>query len=173
MRLAVACVTALVLSGCLGGIDDVGGSGGADGGMRGPDARTVDVKGILRQWSGCMTLANFQTANMTTAWSTLTSSDARKCQNCHDQGQYNFIVTDDEAAYFAAISQHSYFMLKYFTVDIATEKVVVNTQSFKTANSAVGHPKFDPINNAGMMALNAFHTASAANTACGPPVMVD
>jgi hypothetical protein len=171
MRLAVALVTSILLGGCLGGIDDVGGTG--DGGMRGPDARVVDVKGILRTWSGCMTLTNFQTANMTTAWSTLVSSDGKTCQNCHSEGQYNFIATDDETAFYTGLSQHSYFMLKYFLVDTATEKVIVNTKSFMTANSAIGHPKFNYTMNAGMTALTSFYNATVANTACGAPTMID
>ena len=168
MRLVGACV---LLAACFGGISEDG--GGGDGGMRGPDARIVDVKGILRTWSGCMTLANFQTANMTTAWSTLASSDGKTCQNCHSEGQYSFIATDDETAFYSGISQHSYFMLKYFLVDTANEKVTVNTTSFKTANSAIGHPKFNFTMNAGITALTSFYNATVANAACGTPTMID
>jgi hypothetical protein len=171
---AVAPVISLLLAGCMGTLTDAGGNSTADAGPgMTPDAQTVDVKAILGQWSGCMTLTNFQTANMADAWSALLTNDGKQCLNCHEQGQYNFIATGDENAFFAGISQHSYFMVKYFSVDVATKKVVVNTQSFKSANNAVGHPKFNADTNAGMTALMTFYTATAANTACDAPKMVD
>jgi hypothetical protein len=64
-------------------------------------------------------------------------------------------------------------MAMYFTVDPATEKVVINTGSFKAANSSPGHPKFNADTNAGMTSLTTFYMATAANTACDAPRMVD
>lgn len=177
MPRVVPLITSVLLAGCFGNISAPGGDDGPggqpDGGMRQVDATTVDIKAILKQWSGCMTLANFQAANMATAWPQVTSTDGKQCINCHDQGQYNFIATNDEAAFFAGLSQHSYFMVKYFSVESATMKVIVNTQSFKSANAAAGHPKFNADMNAGMTALQAFHASTAANTACGAPTMID
>jgi hypothetical protein len=176
VRFVVALVTSLAVTACIGPVTGPGGGGGdqPDGGtVRQPDARVVDIKAIFRLWSGCMTLTNFQTANMATAWPQVTTNDGKQCINCHSEGQYNFIATDDETAFFNGISQHSYFMAKYFAVDTATEKVIVNTLSFKGANSTVGHPKFNADMNQGMTALNTFYTATAANTACDPPRMVD
>jgi hypothetical protein len=177
MYRAVVLFTSVLLAGCLGNITDAGGGGGpgaqTDAGMRQPDAKVVDTKAILKTWSGCMTLANFQAANMTTAWSTLITNDGKQCLNCHDQGEYNFIATDDETAFFAGITQHSYFMMKYFMVDNATEKVIVNTISFKGANATNGHPKFNADMNQGLTALQTFYTSTAANTACGTPTMID
>jgi hypothetical protein len=176
MHRAVALVTILVLTGCVGSLTDTGPGGGGiqpDAGTPTPDVPTVDIKAVLTSWSGCMTLANFQAANMTTAWSTLTTTDGKQCLNCHDQGEYNFIASDDENAFFTGLSQHSYFMLKYFSVDAATMKVVVSTASFASANAKVGHPKFNVTMNQGITALDAFHASTAANTACGAPTMID
>jgi hypothetical protein len=175
MRLAVALITS-VLAGCIGALPEGGGPGPGgqpDGGMQQADATSVDFKAILKQWSGCMTLANFQAANMASAWTNLTTTDGKQCVNCHDQGQYNFIASDDEDAFFAGLSQHSYFMVMYFSVDGPTMKVLVNTQSFKSANAKVGHPKFNAEMNPGITALQAFHASTAANTACGAPTMID
>jgi hypothetical protein len=174
MRSAVMLVA--VLAGCVGNLTDLGGGGSgtqADGGVKQPDAQLVDYKAAFKTWSGCMTLANFAAANMATAWSTLTTTDNKQCLNCHDQGQYNFIATNDEALYFAGLSQHSYFMAMYFTVDPATMKVIVSTASFKSANAKTGHPKFNAEMNQGITALQAFHASTAANTACGAPTMID
>lgn len=175
MRIAVALVTSIVLGGCLGDLPSGGGGPGVqvDAGTGQPDAQTIDLKAVLREWSGCMTLANFQAANMTTAWSTLTTSDGKQCLNCHGQGEFNFIASGDEAVFFAGITQHSYLMVMYFSVDAATKKVVVNPQSFKSANSKAGHPKFNAEANQGITALQMFHATTAANTACGAPTMID
>lgn len=178
MHRAVSLVAFVALTGCVGSLEGPGtgpGPGGQpDAGMPLADAPpSVDLTAILKNWSGCMTLANFQAANMAEAWSNLTTSDGKQCLNCHDQGEYNFIASDDENAFFAGISQHSYFMLKYFSVDVASMKVIVSTASFASANAKVGHPKFNYTMNAGITALNAFHASTAANTACGAPTMID
>jgi hypothetical protein len=174
VRVAIAVITFCTLAGCFGQLEDLGpGGGGGQPDARGPDAKVVDVKAIFRTWSGCMTLTNFQTAAMATAWPQVTSSDGKQCINCHSEGQYNFIATDDETAFFNGISQHSYFMAMYFMVDPASEKVMINTGSFKAANSAAGHPKFNADMNAGMTALTTFYGATAGNTACGAPTMID
>ena len=162
MRAAILTITVL-LSGCFGDVTDLGGD----------QKKVVDVKGILGAWSGCMTMPNFQAANMTTSWSTLTStSDAKQCVNCHDSGQFGFMASDDETAFFTGISQHSGLMAVYFSVDIDTEEVVVNHESFARANSAVGHPRFNT-NNAGMTALETFHAATLTNTICETSRMLD
>jgi hypothetical protein len=161
MRIAAL---SLVLAGCFGDITDLDEST--------PDAKVVDVKAVFRQWSGCMTMTNFQTANMMTSWSTLATQDNKQCLNCHQHGEFNFLATDDEAAFFTGLSQRSYLMAKYFTVDIETEKVVVNTGSFKNANTIVGHPKFNVMNQ-GVTALTAFYDMTVANTACSEPTMLD
>jgi len=153
------------LAGCFGDVNDVGSNG--------PDARTVDVKTILSQWSGCMTMTNFQTANMMHAWSTLASNDGKACQGCHSDAQFGFMATDDEGAFFTGISQHSALMAMYFTVDLATEKVIVNKQSFASANSALGHPRFNTTMNAGMTALETFYAATLSNSPCGTARMID
>jgi len=169
MRTTVVIIAAM-LAGCFGEISDLG-SGESD--PAAPDAQTVDTKAAFRQWSGCMTMTNFQAATMTTAWSTLVTNEGKQCLNCHDQGAYNFIASDDETAFFTGLSQHSYFLSMYFRVDPATKKVEINTDSFKGANSAAGHPRFNVTSNQGLTALTTFHAATAANTACEPPRMLD
>ena len=166
MRTTVVLMAAM-LAGCFGEISDLGENATA------PDAQTVDTKAIFKQWSGCMTKTNFQAATMATAWSTLVTNDGKQCLNCHDQGAYNFIASDDENAYFTGLSQHSYFLSMYFRVDPATMKVELNTEAFKAANSIVGHPRFNWSSNQGMTALTTFHAATVANTACESPRMLD
>jgi len=171
MHRTVGVLASLALAGCVGSLTDK--DGAQPDARRGPDATVVDIKAILRQWSGCMTLANFQAANMAASWSLLTTNDNKQCQNCHAQGQFGFIASSDETAFFDGISQHSALMIMYFTVDVPTKTVVVNTTSFKSANTKPGHPRFNATANIGMTALATFHTATAMNTACDAPRMID
>ena len=169
MRTTLVLIASL-LAGCFGEITDLDDS---RTNPTAPDAQTFDAKAVFRQWSGCMTMTNFQTASMATSWTQLTTNDGKQCVNCHDQGAYNFIASDDETAFFTGLSQHSYFLAMYFKVDPATKKVEINTDSFKGANTTAGHPRFNATSNQGLTALTTFHAATAANTACEPPRMLD
>ena len=167
----VTLLGAVLLSACVAELPGPGGTQPDGGDPSGPPSATALA--MLKQWSGCMTLANFTAADMANAWGTLLTSTSKQCQNCHDDGQYGFVATQDEESFFAKVTQHSSFMAMYFSADVPNNKVVINTTSFKGANSSVGHPQFNPLMNQGMTALTAFHTATAANTACEAPKMID
>ncbi len=135
----------------------------------------VDPLEVLKKWSGCMTLANFQTAQMAPKWGALSASNGQKCQNCHQAGLYVFIATTNETSFFSTISKQKDYLLKYFTVDGAG-KVIINTSSFTNAGVTLAtHPHFDPLINAGMTALKTFYDStlllSNAGT-CAPPTLV-
>src|SRR5262245_32354647 len=130
MRVVVAL---LLLAAC-----DVGALPGHEGtqpdGGGGPQGPSAAQLAMLKQWSGCMTQANFATANMANAWGRLQATTLKSCQSCHSEGQFGFVATTDQASFFSKISQHSSFMAMYFTADMASNKVIVNTNSFKAAN---------------------------------------
>ena len=130
---------------------------------------------VLKTWSGCMTLANFNTAQMAQKWGAL-AANGQKCTNCHGSGAFAFIATTNAQTMFDMMTQHKDYLLKFFTVD-GTGKVIVNTASITNAATVLdGHPRFDPLNNAGMQALQAYYTSTAAlQTAgpCDPPRLVD
>jgi hypothetical protein len=163
VSLAAAVGFATALAACAGSVD------GEGTGPPPPDAPTT--KDILREWSGCMTQTNFQAADMASAWGTLVSSGNKQCQNCHGDGAYGFFASSDQQPFFDAITKHSSWMAMYFSVSAG--KVVINKDSFKAANSEVGHPTFDAENNQGMTALTNFYNATLAMTACEPPRMID
>ena len=139
-------------------------------------APIIDPVEVMKKWSGCMTLANFQAAQMATKFGNLGSSDGRKCSNCHNDGGFVFIATTAEQIYFATISKHKDYLGKYFTVD-ATGKVIINMTAFTNAGVSIQtHPRFDPMVNAGMPALQTFYTSTmAASTAgtCAAPTLID
>jgi hypothetical protein len=134
-----------------------------------------DVKAALKEWSGCMSLENFQASNMTQAWSTLAADNLQKCLNCHNGGVAGFLISANAQQFFTGLSTQAAYLIKYFSVDVAARKVVVGTGAFDSANKIVGHPTF-PIENAGMVALKKFYDLTVARkeaNQCDPPRLVD
>jgi hypothetical protein len=134
-----------------------------------------DVKAALKEWSGCMSLANFQASNMTQAWSQLGSDNLQKCLNCHNGGVAGFLISANTQQFFTGLSTQAAYLVKYFSVDVAARKIIVNTGAFESANKIVGHPTF-PIENAGMVALRKFYDLTVARkeaNECDPARLVD
>jgi hypothetical protein len=127
---------------------------------------TVDPKALLREWSGCMSLENFNTANMTQAWATLGGDDDRLCMSCH-QGGLGFYIVNTPQTFFDVLSSTSAFLVKYFSVSTVENKVVVNTGSFENANKIAGHPTFPVKTNPGFLALEEFYTLTATRKMMG------
>ena len=144
-----------------------------------PTTPSVDPKQVLRTFSGCLTIADFNTAQMAQKWSALSADNNQKCVNCHQGGGDGFIVNANADLFFKVMSENSAYMLKFFSVDTSSTPamVVVNTGSFMNAGVTIaGHPRFDPTNNAGMIALKAFYDLAAAKQAagtCGPATLKD
>lgn len=135
---------------------------------------------LLKQWSGCMSQTNFDTANMPTAWGQMTAQNNQKCEDCHVNGAEGFIATDQEPTFFNVVSSNKYYMLQYFTVDLtqgtANAKIIVNTTSFAGVSNGqpphLEHPKFNPTGSQGMTALQSFYDLTNQRMAagqCDPP----
>ncbi len=135
---------------------------------------------VMSKFAGCMSLTNFNAANMANAWGNLTAQNNQQCRDCHNNGGEGFTASDQASIMFPAISTRKMHFLQYFTVDLtkgaAEAKVIINQVSFRGV--ALGqdphreHPRFNPTNNQGMTALNKFYTdtMTAVNTpgACEP-----
>lgn len=134
----------------------------------------VDPIEVLKKWSGCMTIANFNTAQMAQKWGALAAGNNQKCANCHATGLYGFVLNENAQTFFGAISTQKDYLLKYFTVD-GTGKVIINLASMTNAGVTLPtHPHFDPMNNLAMPALQTFYDSTlAAQTAgtCGPSTL--
>jgi len=144
-----------------------------------PTMPVVDPKQVLKDFSGCLTLADFNTAQMAQKWGALATADNRKCVNCHQAGGDGFVANPDANVMFPIISKYSGYMLKFFSVDtsVTPAKVVINTGSFKNAGETiVSHPRFNPTTNAGMTALKAWYDLAAAKQTagtCGASTLTD
>jgi hypothetical protein len=147
--------------------------------MNNPGPPPVDPKEVLKTFSGCLTQADFNTAQMSQKWSAMAADNNQKCLNCHQGGIAGFVVSTDPTLYFKAISEQSAQMLKYFSVDTSgtPAKVVINTGSFMNAGVMLqGHPRFNPTTNIGMAALKSFYDLAAAKQTagtCGPSTIKD
>ncbi|MDX2089649.1 MAG: hypothetical protein SFX73_17470 [Kofleriaceae bacterium] len=136
----------------------------------------VDPVQRLAQWSGCMSLDNFTTSNMPTAWGNLAANNLQKCANCHAGGAYAFMSGNGNAEiFFNTITSQKDLLLKYFTVD-ATGAIIINEAAFKNAGVDLppdtDHPEFNPTTNAGMTALTEFYNLTKTRqlmNLCDPP----
>ena len=139
---------------------------------------------VLTQWSGCMTLANFNTANMAQAWGTMQAGNNEQCEQCHTNGGQGFVASELVSTFYDLISKHRQYMTQYFAVDLnqgtAMAKVIINTVSFTQVGTGMAphteHPRFNPTNNQGMTALQKFYTSTAASltaATCGTPTLQD
>ena len=139
----------------------------------------------MAQWSGCMQLSDFTTANVAQAYAQQVNTTEGYCKQCHVNGQAQsyFLATPDSQNMFTTISTYREYLSTFFTIDTATNTVVVNTVPFKLA--AVGgtngeHPNnWNPLTNKGMTALTKFatlttaHLNGTATPACGASTLTD
>jgi hypothetical protein len=158
----------------------------------GPETDDQATARVLNQWSGCMTLTDFNTAKMATAWGNMTDNNNSKCSSCHVNGYMGFIATPivttvdgGSPGLFTELQTSVTYMTPYFTVDLSggpsAAKVVINTTAFMGVSQAqpphVDHDEFNATNNQGMTALQTFYTATMAHVtaagsgACSPSLL--
>lgn len=148
----------------------------------GTETATAATDRLLAEWSGCMTLANFQTANMK-AWGNM-KADNSACKTCHINGEYGQVAMDVDAPFFNVIDTNRYYMAQYFTIDfsqgVSQAKIIVNQNSFTNVGKALPphteHPRFNLQGSTGLTALNKFYDLTmAAKTAgtCGPSALTN
>lgn len=144
---------------------------------------------VLNQFSSCMTIDDFNAANMADAWGNMQAQNNQACEACHATGYNGFIATEipttttsGTPGLFSVISTNETYLTPYFTVDLSggdsAAKVIVNTVAFMGVSQAqpphVEHPTFNAMTNDGMTALNTFYTsvmtkvAAAGTGNCGP-----
>lgn len=136
---------------------------------------------VLAEFAGCMTLTDFQTANMADAWGNMNAQNNQQCENCHATGGEGFVASRNETFMWNVFSNRKYYFLQYLTVDLlggaASAKVIINETSFRgvaTAQAPHGeHPTFNAgANSQGMQALKQFYDLTMAKKmagTCGAP----
>lgn len=147
--------------------------GGSGSGMPAGESPADATVRLTKEWSGCMTLANFTTANMI-AWGTMRAGNSA-CQTCHVDGEYGQIASNVAAPFFNTISTDKYYMAQYFSVDlsggVATAKVIINTRSFTGVGQGLAphleHPRFTLTGSTGLAALTKFYDLTVAAKTAG------
>lgn len=146
----------------------------------GTETLSAATERVISEFAGCMSKTNFDTANMAQAWGGMQANNNQECDNCHVNGGNGFVASRVSTQFYNIFSVKKYYFLQYLTVDLtggaAAAKIIVNTTSFRGVgtNQAphLEHPTFNPTDNQGMTALNAFYTATMARKAagtCDPP----
>jgi hypothetical protein len=107
---------------------------------------------------------------MPPAWSAMSGSGER-CVACHGLSE-GFVVSDNETAYFQALSTNRTNLAQYFRVDGSI--IVINLENFQHVGTDqvphAQHPKFTI--DAGLPSLQTFYdlTLAVFNAGpCGPP----
>lgn len=134
----------------------------------------VDPIAKINEWSGCMSLDNFEAAEMAEAWNVLASVQNQRCANCHQTGLDTFLTgTGDAEIFFNGLTSQRDFLMKYFTVDSMGDVVINSASMANAATTLPDHPRFNPTDNIGMTALNEFYTLTKTRLTAGTPTPCD
>lgn len=132
------------------------------------------------EFVACMTLADFQAANMATAWASTRALNNQECAHCHSTGDEGFIASPDSGGVFTALTTNPALLMMYFSVDLtagaAPAKMIINQHSQRGVAQGEDphreHPRYNPTSNQGMTALTQLYYATMARKAagtCNPP----
>jgi hypothetical protein len=170
------------------------GGGGTDPGTgTGTESPGQATARLMNAWSSCLSITDFQSANMKGAWQNMTAGGSA-CRTCHGTGAYNMIITPIEETdpaggppgMFTTIATVKEYMIMWFTVDLSVTgpdgkkgKIIINQTAFDGVANGVAphstHPRFNSTNNNGMNALRDWYdltmakvTAAGATGNCGP-----
>ena len=139
----------------------------------------TDGLGLMREWSGCMTLENWEEANMG-SWANKRAEDAggndKTCQDCHADGLLRF-NTDPDSSLMFTFNRYQLYMIGFFSqeFDPATGAgmMVPNIPRLvRAGNGTTGHPEYNTNpNDQYMLRLQEFYELTLetkANGECGP-----
>lgn len=139
-----------------------------------PDATPVPTDTEpLAEWSGCMTLGNWEAAGMG-AWSNKATEGGTVCSSCHGDGLARFNSNVDTTAMYQ-YNRYEVFITGFFTLSGEDGEVVVVPATEKLDNKGAGsnnHPTYitspgDPY----YQALDQFYQLTLQQKAaglCGP-----
>lgn len=155
---------------------------------QGPESVGALTQRLLAEWTGCMTLQNFEAADLRAMGNVNANNNGGQCKTCHALGEYGFIASNtSNPNFFPTITEDKYFLLQYFAVDlsggVANAKIIVNDRSFQGVAQQLAphqaHPSFNATNNNGYQALTQFYNTTMAarnaapNGVCGPSKLLN
>jgi hypothetical protein len=136
----------------------------------------VDPAELLRNWSGCMTQANFDLAQVAELFGGGAQGNGQACRNCHQAGAFGFAIDTESLLYFNAISTSIAQLTKYFGVQNGEVVLSYGAMNNAGSGSIPQHPTYVTENLAGITALQEFYDLTKqAQTAggCAPPTAIN
>jgi len=105
----------------------------------------TDSKQALAQWSGCMTKANWDTAQMGT-WANKGTEGGTVCASCHNDGLQRMNTNDDNDTMFE-MNRYELFIIGFFTVKVETDGTNTVIPAYdklvRMGNGSTLHPTFN------------------------------
>lgn len=139
------------------------------------DGGTTTVS-ALAEWSGCMSLADWEAEGVATQWSNKNAGNQGRCESCHNLGADGFVASDDYVRVFTMVSSMPAFMPSYFTLDATGTNVLINRARLESVGGQLAphenHGAFEVDGNA-MEALQRFYDLTLERKLagqCGPPL---
>lgn len=156
---------------------------GSGGGGGDEDPVDADSRQLLAQWSGCMTIANWDAADMGD-WADKNAEGGTVCSSCHNDGLHRFNTNTTNNDMFA-MNRYELFIIGFFTVklnlDGTGEIIPAYDKLERMGNGTTLHPTFNycsaeqvengDCNDDDFLALEQFHqltNQALAQGACGP-----
>lgn len=145
-------------------------------------AKEVEERGqtrdLLREFSGCITLEDFTSANMA-AWGN-NESEQGLCRVCHGLGEEDFIANNNNQLFFERLVPDRIWLSKYFTPDPGNTKIIINMDKLSASGNAlpphITHPEWDSNTGPGIIALRKLYELANARIAaktCGAPAIAE
>jgi len=127
----------------------------------------------LAEWSGCMTKANWDNAQMG-SWANK-GSDEGPCSTCHNDGAFRFNANDDNDTMFS-MNRYQLYIIGFFTVKVetdGTQTVIPAYDKFeRMGNGSTLHPRFNySLDSTTLQRLEQFYQLTMETKAagqCGP-----
>lgn len=135
----------------------------------------ADGLSLMKEWSGCMTLDNWEEANMG-SWANKPAEDNKTCQDCHSDGLLRF-NTDPDSSLMFTFNRYQLYMIGFFSQEFdpadGSGMMVPNIPRLvRAGNGTTGHPEYNTNpNDLYMQRLQEFYELTLEtkeNGECGP-----
>ena len=130
----------------------------------------------LAEWSGCMSLADWEAEGVADAWADKNAGNQGDCDTCHNLGADGFMASNQDGRVFEYITKYPAFMPSYFTLDATGTNVVINRARLESVGTQQAphenHGNFD-VDGDAMERLQRFYNLTMQRKLagqCGPPL---
>lgn len=130
---------------------------------------------VMQQFAGCLNVDDMQATNFAPAWGNKGSNEGQ-CEQCHGNGDYEFLANDDPAKMLRRLTMNKMEYLMYFTPSLvdgaAAAKMSVNRASFNGVCNGLDphreHPRFNcEDDDQAILALQELYNLTSARVLSG------